>query len=96
MVFFQKCVTCENMIELNGYVINDDKRIEVDLQMPLLNNIQLSLSYKFYRNHPVRPSICLSIDPNVLFVQHLLKRWTDTDETLQSCSIRPEDVHEGG
>jgi len=33
------------MIELNGYVINDDKRIEVDLQMPLLNNIQLSLSY---------------------------------------------------
>jgi len=45
MVFFKKCVTCENMIELNGYVINDDKKIEVDLQMPLLNNIQLSLSY---------------------------------------------------
>ena len=28
--------------------------------------------------------------------KHILNRWTNTDETLHSCCVQPEDVHEGG
>ena len=46
-----------------------------------------------YRNRPVSASVCLSI---FLVSTTPFKVWTDTDETSHSCSIRPEDVHEGG
>ena len=41
----------------------------------------------------VKESLCPSVCPYFLYVQLLLNGSTSTDETLHSCSIRPEDVH---
>ena len=46
--------------------------------------------YGVYRNHPVNLSVGVSSKRTLL-----LSVRTDTVETLHSCSIQSEDVHEG-
>jgi len=56
----------------------------IHFKVPCLCNIL----WMVYRNLPVDPSLC----PYFLYAQLFLNGWTNTDETLHSCSIRPEEV----
>ena len=49
-------------------------------------------SHTIYRNHPVRQSVCLSVHIS----SNRNSSLAVTDETLHSCIVQPEDMHEGG